>query len=381
MDADVSHGVLRFFSTMEDPRKARGRRHKLSDMMAIAICASICGEEGWVDIALFGKVREEWFGTFLDLPHGVPSHDTFGRVFALLDPDELEACFTRWTAHLAKASEGRLVAIDGKALRHSFDTAAQRSHVHLLSAWCTANETVLGQIACDAKSNEITALPDLLDLLCLQGSVVSADAMHCQRDTAEKIIDEQADYLLQVKDNQPSLHESIALLFDQGLTGDCQGVAYDYAEDVTGDHGRIETRRCWTSEDIDGLVEPGSWKGLRSVVRLERIREVGDQASREHAYYISSLPGDDAAKMLGLTRDHWKVENQLHWCLDVVFREDDSRVRKGYAAENLSRLRRVALNVLKKDTTRKISLRAKRKVAGWDLPYLLHLLGFAGHQT
>lgn len=381
MDADVSQGVLRFFSSVEDPRNARGRRHKLADMIAIAICASICGEEGWFDIALFGKVREQWFGTFLELPHGIPSHDTFGRVFALLDPDELEGCFVRWTTHLAEASQGRLVAIDGKAMRHSFDTAAQRSNVHLVSAWCTANQTVLGQVACDAKSNEIMALPELLDLLCLQGAVVSADAMHCQRGTAAKIIDEQADYLLQVKDNQPSLHESVALLFEQGLTDDCQGVAYDYAEDVTGDHGRIETRRCWTSQDIEGLVEPGRWKGLRSVVRVERIREVGDHVSREQAYYISSLPGDDAARMLGLVRDHWKVENQLHWCLDVVFREDDSRVRKGYAAENLSRLRRVALNLLKKDTTGKLSLRAKRKLAGWDQPYLLHLLGFAGQET
>lgn len=381
MDADVSQGVLRFFSSMEDPRNARGRRHKLADMIAIAICASICGEEGWFDIALFGKVREPWFRTFLELPHGIPSHDTFGRVFALLDPDELEACFVRWTTHLAQASHGRLVAIDGKAMRHSFDTAAQRSNVHLVSAWCTANQTVLGQVTCDAKSNEITALPELLDLLCLQGAVVSADAMHCQRGAAAKIIDEQADYLLQVKDNQPSLHQSVALLFEQGLTDDCQGVAYDYAEDVTGDHGRIETRRCWTSQDIGGLVEPGAWEGLRSVVRVERIREVGEHVSREQAYYISSLPGDDAARMLGLVRDHWKVENQLHWCLDVVFREDDSRVRKGHAAENLSRLRRVALNLLKKDTTRKLSLRAKRKLAGWDQPYLLHLLGFAGEET
>ena len=381
MDANVSHGVLCFFSTMKDPRKARGRRHKLADMIAIAICATICGEEGWFDIALFGQVREEWFRTFLDLPHGIPSHDTFGRVFALLDPEELEKRFIQWTTHLTKVSKGRLVAVDGKAMRHSFDTVAERCNVHLLSAWCTANETVLGQIACDAKSNEITAMPELLNLLCLQGAVVSADAMHCQRDTAGKIIDRQADYLLQVKSNQSSLRQGIALLFDQGLTDDCRGVSYDYAEDVTGDHGRVETRRCWTSSDIEGLTDPGVWKGLQSVVCVERIRKTGEQTSQERAYYISSLPGDDAAEMLRLTRDHWKVENQLHWCLDVVFGEDASRVRKGYAAENLSRLRRVALNVLRKDTSRKLSLRAKRKVAGWDLPYLLHLLGFVEHET
>jgi predicted transposase YbfD/YdcC len=374
MDANVSRGALRFFNDMEDPRKARGKRHKLADMIAIAICASVCGEEGWVDIALFGKVREKWFRTFLELPRGIPSHDTFGRLFAKLDPDALERCFVRWMAHLAEASDGRLVAIDGKALRRSFDTAAEKTGVHLLSAWCTANEAVLGQVACDVKSNEITAMPKLLELLDLKGAVVSADAMHCQRQTAEDIVEKGGDYLLQVKDNQRSLHENLQLLFAEGIRDDCLGVDYDFAEDVTGDHGRIETRRCWTTGAVEGLAEPGAWRGLGSAVCVERIRRVGDQESQERAYYMSSLPGTDAAKMLALTRGHWKVENQLHWSLDVVFREDDCRTRKGHAAENHSRLRRVALNLLKADSSRKLSLRAKRKVAGWDIDYLMHLL-------
>lgn len=380
MDANVLRGALRFFNDMEDPRKSRGRRHKLADMIAIAICASICGEEGWVDIALFGKARQKWFQTFLELPHGVPSHDTFGRVFAHLDPDALEGCFVRWMAHLAEASNGRLVAIDGKALRRSFDAAAGKTAIHLLSAWCTANEAVLGQVACDAKSNEITAMPKLLELLDLKGSVVSTDAMHCQRKTAGEIIDKGGDYLLQVKDNQRSLHENLQLLFAEGMRDDCLGVAYDFAEDTTGGHGRIETRRCWTTAAVEGLAQPGAWKGLGSAVCVERIRQVGEQISQERAYYISSLPGTDASRMLALTRGHWKVENQLHWCLDVVFGEDDCRTRKGHAAENASRLRRVALNLLKADTSRKLSLRAKRKVAGWDIDYLMHLLtlGYKG---
>lgn len=374
MDAEIPGRSLRILTTMNDPRDPRGQRHRLIDILTIAICATICGADGDEDIALFGRERAPWFATFLALPHGIPSHDTFGRVLGLLAPEQFETCFVAWMRHLAQTTRGRLIALDGKTLRRSFDTAAEKAAIHMVSAWCTANEAVLGQIACEAKSNEITALPRLLELLDLKGAVVTADAMHCQRETARRIVDGGGDYLLQVKDNHPTLHENLKLLFAEGLDKGCQGVSHTYAEDVDAGHGRIETRRCWTVREVEGLSEPGAWKGLRSVACVERTRDVGGKISTERAYYISSLSGTDAGRILRCTREHWQVENQLHWRLDVVFGEDLSRHRKGLSAENHSRLRRIALNLLKADTTRKASIRQKRKIAGWTPDYLLHLL-------
>ena len=373
MTSQAPQGPMRFLNELPDPRSSQGRRHRLADMMVIALCALICGADGWRDIELFGRCKQKWFKTFLALPHGIPSHDTFARVFARLDPEALETCFQRWMAHLSKASQGRLIAVDGKTLRRSFDAAAGKSPLHMINAWCTTEQTVLGQIACEAKENEITAVPALLKLLDVEDAVVTADAMHCQKDTARRIVDGGGDYLLQVKDNQPSLHENIRLLFEQGLTGDCTGVAHDYAEDTDAGHGRIEIRRCWSSWDIAG-VAPSDWPGLRSVACVERTRLIGEAAATTRHYYISSLPGRKAGRMLDYTRGHWGVENQLHWCMDVVFGEDQRRIRKGWADQNYTRLSRIALNLLKADATRKISIRAKRKLAGWDHDFLLHLI-------
>ena len=373
MPSKAPCGALRFFRPMNDPREKRGIRHRLPDMIAIAITAVICNADGWEDIEIFGKCKAEWFATFLDLPHGVPSHDTFARVFAKLDPDEFESCFRQWMAHLSDTSQGRLIAVDGKTLRHSFDTASEKTALHMINAWCTTNQSVLGQMVCGTKENEIPVLPRLLKLLDLDGAIVTADAMHCQKKTAKVIHQGKGDYLLQVKDNQPSLHENIELLFDQGLTDDCRGVRYDFSETTEAGHGRIETRRCWCSDDIAGVAPSDDWPGLKTVVCVERIRRIGTETTRKRHYYISSLPAD-AETLLRCSRNHWGVENQLHWRMDVVFHEDARRIRKDHAAENYTRLSRIALNLLKADTSVKASIRQKRKLAGWDHDFLLNLI-------
>lgn len=375
MDAQAPRGALRFFANMQDPRSNQGKRHRLLDMIVIAITAVICNADGWEDVELFGRCKEKWFRTFLDLPHGIPSHDTFGRVFARLDPCAFERAFGRWMAHLGRTSKGRLIAVDGKTLRRSFDTAGSKAALHMINAWCVTNQTVLGQVVCGEKGNEITAMPELLELLDLTDAVVTADAMHCQKATAGKILSGGGDYLLQVKSNQPGLHENLRLLFRDGLTDDCQGVTYAYADDVDAGHGRIETRRCWSTSDIAGVAPDDDWPSLRTAVCVERTRQVGREApTTTRHYYITSLDGADAQRLLELIRGHWCVENQLHWQMDVVFGEDGRRIRKDHAAENYTRLSRIALNLLKADKSVKASIRAKRKLGGWDHDFLLHLL-------
>ncbi len=375
MDVNAPRGVLRFFKDMEDPRSHLGRRHSLLDMIVIAICAILCGADGWEDIARFGQCKRKWFKTFLELSHGIPSHDTFGRVFGRLNPTAFEACFRAWIDVLSRDSGGQLVAIDGKTLRGSFDTSARQAAIHMISAWCRGNQTVLGQLVCADKSNEITALPKLVELLDLEGAVVTADAMHCQKKTTAAIVAAGGDYLLQVKDNQPQLHQDLKLLFSQAMRPDCHGVPHAHAQDVDKGHGRIETRRCWTSWDTTWVPDRAEWEGLQSFVHVQTTRETQTAKSVEHHYYISSLSGRDAGRMLELARGHWSIENQLHWRLDVVFQEDQRRIRKGHAAENYSRLSRIAINLLKADTQwKKASLKARRKIAGWEHDYLLHLL-------
>jgi predicted transposase YbfD/YdcC len=372
MDGDRCAGIARYFSDLDDPRMNRTKRHDLSDMIFIAICATICGADGWVQVELFGNSKIKWFKTFLSLPNGIPSHDTFGRVFARLDPDQFERCFCRWIAALADRKPGRLVALDGKSLRRSLDRASGQAAIHMVSAWCQSNQLVLGQLACDAKSNEITALPALLELLDLRGAVVTADAMHCQRNLAQQVVDAGGDYLLQVKDNQPQLHQDLKLLFAEGVGEECQHVACETAEQVDAGHGRVETRRCWLARETAWLSD--RWAGIASVACVERTREVDGAVSTELHYYISSLSQTDAGSLLQMTRQHWGIENELHWVLDVQFREDERRIRQGYGAENYSRLSRIALNLLKADTTLKVGIKSKRLNAGWDHDYLLHLL-------
>ena len=352
----------------------RTKRHSLGDILAVAICAIICGADGWTQVAKFGRCKIEWFRTFLDLPNGIPSHDTFGRVFAALDPVHFERCFMKWIADLAVASAGRLIAIDGKTIRRSLDAANARAAVHMVNAWCAANQMVLGQLATDAKSNEITAIPELMKLLDLQDAVVTIDAAGCQKKIAEQIVEQGGHYLLQLKGNQVSLHDETVMLFDQCLTDDCRGIRYSTARTIDKGHGRIEERRLWATSEVNWFAEKGKWKNLRSLIRVQAKRTVGDETSTEYRYYITDLPADNASKLLTYIRGHWGIENTLHWSLDINFREDERRIRKGHAAENFARLSRIALNLLKAEKTNDGGIKTKRLCCGWDHDYLLRVL-------
>ena len=365
------------FGALPDPRRKQGRRHSLSDMMVIAVTAVICAADSWADVHDFGKAKLKWFKTFLDLPHGIPSQDTFERVFSRLDPDAFERCFVAWTQALSVSSAGQLMAIDGKRIRRSFEHAwSQSTATHLVSAFVSANATVFAQLAVDSQENEITAIPRLLELLDLHGATVTIDAIGCQTAIAQQIVEQGGDYVLCVKDNQPGLAKALKADLDDMVRGEFQGVPHDHCETVEGDHGRIETRRVWTTPSVDWLgTEQDRWAGLRSVGVVEAVREVPAQGvGRERRYYISSLPGADAQRLAAAVRGHWGIENRLHYVLDVAFAEDQSRVRHGHAAQNLSRIRRIALNLLRRETTKKRGIKGKRLNAAWDHDYLLKLL-------
>ena len=379
MDVGAPQGLLRAFAELEDPRMDRTKKHSLADILTLAICAVICGADGWVQVEEFADCKKEWFQTFLDLPNGIPSHDTFGRVFAALEPSAFEECFMKWIAALTAASAGRLVAIDGKTIRRSLDTANSKAPIHMVSAWCQANHMVLGQVATDAKSNEITAIPELMKLLDLQGAVVTIDAGGCHKKIAQQIVAQGGDYILQLKGNQGTLHKETVELFDQCLTDDCRGIAYSTAATTDKGHGRIEQRRIWATTEIGWFAEKGKWKNLRSLIRVQAKRTVNGETSDEYRYYISSLGADNASGLLGYIRGHWGVENNLHWCLDISFREDECRIRKGHAAENFTRLNRIALNLLKAQTQHKVGIKTKRLCCGWSHDYLFRVLTQQDH--
>lgn len=373
MARPVSTSIADHFRKLPDPRVRRTRRHALVDILVITLCAAICGADDWVAIARFGRAKRKWFREFLTLRHGIPSHDTFGRVFAALDPEAFKAAFLAWAQTLAELLPGDVIAIDGKTLRRTFDTAGEKAAIHMVSAWATAQGLCLGQIKTEAKSNEITAIPKLLEVLALAGRVVTIDAMGCQTAIARTIHAQGGDYVLSLKGNQTRLHEDIRLFFADARAHAFQGLPHTTAETVDGDHGRIEVRRAWATEDLAWLAGRHRWPGLRSVVSVEATRTIGDHTTRETRFFISSL-APDAAHLARIVRSHWAIENSLHWVLDVAMNQDQTRIRTGHAPENLAILHHIALNLLKQDRTEKLGIKNKRLAAGWDHDYLLRVI-------
>ncbi len=346
----------------------------LPDILVIAICAVICGADSWPEVAAFGRAKAKWFKTFLALPHGTPSRSTFERVFAMLRPESLEACLARWTRALAHASPEPLIAIDGKTLRRSFDRANGKAAIHMISAWAASNRLCFGQLATDAKSNEITAIPRLLELLDLAGVTVTIDAMGCQKAIARQIAAQGGNYVLALKDNQATLHEEVKLFLDEQIAARRKPFTLHAHQEADGGHGRVEIRRTWVTPEVEWFEDRQTWPGLKSFAAVECERTADGKTSTERRYFISSLDGGDAVTIARAVRNHWGIENNLHWSLDMAFNEDQSRMRRGHSAENFSRLRRMALNLLTHENTEKLGIKGKRLMASWDHDYLLKLL-------
>ena len=364
------------FSKVTDPRKDRTKDHKLIDIISIAICAVICGAEGWTDIENFGNRKRLWLETFLELPNGIPSHDTFGRVFSMINAEQFQLAFFEWVWAVNDIIQGQIVNIDGKCLRGSDDKKLGKRAIYMVSAWAEANEIVLGQRKVDEKSNEITAIPELLKLLAISGCIVTIDAMGTQTNIAKTIQEAKADYVLSVKENQGHLFEDISVLFAVDQANDFKYASFEYKKTVNKGHGRIEIRECWSTSNpayLNLIRRVENWVGLQSIAMVICTRIIGDKVTKDVRYYISSLPSN-AERILHAVRKHWSIENKLHWVLDVALNEDHSRVRKDQAPENLAVLRHIALNLLKQEKTAKGGIHAKQLQAAWNEDYLLKVL-------
>lgn len=373
MSDKLLESLIDHFSRVEEPR-ADNRWHLLLDIIIIAICAAICDANQWTDVQLFGEAKEEWFRSFLKLPHGIPSHDTFGRVFAQIDAEQFQECFREWIRAVEERTQGQIIALDGKQLRRSHDKTLGKKAIYMVSAWASENSLVLGQRKVDEKSNEITAIPKLLDTLEVSGCIVTTDAMGCQTAIAEKVIENDADYVFVVKENQPRLLEAIRGLYDDD--DEMRWVDCDYHKTEDKGHGRTEIRQCWTTSDseyLEYIASLAEWPGLQSIAMIEAERRTSEGTTVQRRYLISSLESN-ARQLLYSARTYWGIENKLHWVLDLAFREDHSRVRKGDGPQNMAVLRHIALNLLRMEDTAEISIRAKRKKAGWDNNYLLKVL-------
>jgi predicted transposase YbfD/YdcC len=363
--------LITILKEVPDPRVERRKLHSLADVLCIAICALLCGADSFEDMEVFGEAKSDWFETFLELPNGIPSHDTFNRVFAAIDPDKFLECFMRWTQSLRSAIAEEIVALDGKALRRAIN--AGDSPKVMVSAWAADIGLALGQLKTNDKSNEITAVPKLLRVLELSGCIVTLDAMGCQKEIAKEIKEADAEYVLALKGNQGLTYAEIKSYLDEAISRQVKELAYVELPDKG--HGRLEIRRYWQSSQLEWFAERSAWEGLQSVGVVEAVRECNGQSSVERRYYLSSL-SVDVQRFARAVRSHWSIENQLHWVMDVNFNEDQCRARSGYASENLATLRRWALNLIKADDQKKKrSLKGRMKAAGWDNRYLLHLLG------
>lgn len=365
--------LIECFADLPDPRIDRCKRHKLIDIVVIGLCAVICGADGPTDMETFGESKAEWLKQFLELPGGIPSHDTFGRVLSIIAPADFERCLLKWVNQQVKLPGGEIVALDGKTLRGSHDRAKEQDAIEIVSAWAVSARLTLGQVKVAAGSNEITAVPEVLRQLNVEDCIVTVDALNCQKAIAAQIRDQQADYVLALKDN----HKTLRLEVAEFMTSVREDRTWNYAmgthQTTDGEHGRIETRQYWQAQAPDHLFEKTAWRDLTSVGMVEATREVGGKQTREIRYYLSSLP-INAQEFGRAVRSHWGVENSCHWVLDVVLREDASRIRVGNAAENMSTLRRLALNLLRREKSEKRGVHVKRLKAALDEKYLLKVL-------
>lgn len=372
LEPNLDRSLAGHFKVLPDPRCPVNRRHTLGDIIVLSIAAVLCGADGWVEIEQFARAKEAWFRNFLSLENGIPSHDTFGRVFALLDPKAFEACFRSWVASISDFIPGEVIAIDGKTLRRSHDRGSGLAALHLVSAWAAANRVVLGQVATEAKSNEITAIPRLLELLRIKDCIVTIDAMGCQTKIAEQILAQEGDYVLALKGNQGTLAEEVEEAFIDADAKAYAGMDSSFLETHEHGHGRTETRRYRTLGDLSAVPRSALWEGMNMIGMVESERTLDGNTTHETRFYIGSI-GTDVTCFARAVRSHWGIENELHWCLDVAFREDDCRVREPAARENLAVLRHITLTRLKQDNT-KLGIKNKRKKAGWDEAYLAKLL-------
>ena len=373
MPEPVSATIAEHFSSLKDPRIQLKTHHKLIDIIIITICAVICGADDWQEVVDYGKAKHDWLKTFLELPRGIPSHDTFGRVFSLLRPEDFEKCFVSWIHAVFEITAGQTVAIDGKTLRRSHDRSSNKAAIHMIGAWAAQTGVILSQRKTEDKSNEITAIPELLKLLEIKGCIVTIDAMGCQKEIARQIADQEADYVLALKGNHGSLHKDVELFFEDALQCDFKDIPHESYETTDGGHGRVEVRRYVTVTDLDWLEDRAKWRNLNLIGMVQSERHIGDKITRETRYDISSLP-NDVKRFAEAVRNHWSIENELHWVLYIAFREDDNRVRDRNAASNLSILGRFALSLCKQEKTAKVGIKVKRNRAGWNNDYLLTLL-------
>ncbi len=366
--------ISKAFGGLTDPRINRRLRHPLVNILTISICAIICGCDDFCAIEEYGKAKIDWFKSFLDLKHGIPSHDTFSDVLNRVKPKEFSEAFTKWVSQLGNLKDD-IVSIDGKTMRRTLDKASGASAIHLVSAWSAKNNLCFGQTKVNEKSNEITAIPLLLDLLDIKGATITMDAMGCQFSIADKIVDAEADYVLALKGNQGEFHDDIKLFLETNLANAFKNISHTVSKTANGEHGRLEQRNVWLTDDVQWLIERHPrWKSIKGIAIVDSRREVQGKVSREQRLYITSHSDKNADFIANAIRSHWFVENRLHWQLDVSFNEDQNRLRSGYGAENFSMMNKIALNLLKNEKSVKVGVKTKRLKAGWDENYMMKVL-------